>query len=98
MGRYYSSGFYTWWQGMDWVHLTQGRDKWQAPVSMIMNLLVPKKHRVSSLAERLFASLEKRCSTDLVIEHLGERKRKLARPRHRWQGNIKVYLAQAGSV
>jgi hypothetical protein len=83
---------------MDWVHLTQGRDKRQDPVNMIMKLLVPKNHIISSLAERLFASLEERCSPDLVIEHVGERKRKLARPRRRWQGNIKVYLAQAGSV
>jgi hypothetical protein len=78
--------------------LTQGRDQWRASVNRIMNLLVPKKHRISSLAERLFASLEGRCSTELVTEHLGERKRKLGRPRRRLQGNIEAYPVQGGSV
>jgi hypothetical protein len=28
------------WEGMDWIHLAQDRDKWQALVNMIMNLWV----------------------------------------------------------
>jgi hypothetical protein len=28
-------------QGVNWIHLAQDRDKWQAFVNMIMNLEVP---------------------------------------------------------
>jgi hypothetical protein len=28
---------------MDWIELTQGRDRWRALVNVIMNLLVPAK-------------------------------------------------------
>jgi hypothetical protein len=28
---------------VDWIHLAQDRDWWQALVNMIMNLLVPQK-------------------------------------------------------
>jgi hypothetical protein len=28
-------------EGVDWMHLTQGRDQWQAFVSTVMNLRVP---------------------------------------------------------
>jgi hypothetical protein len=27
-------------EGVDWMHLAQDRDKWQAPVSTVMNLRV----------------------------------------------------------
>jgi hypothetical protein len=29
------------WCGMDWIHLAQDRDQWQALVNMVMNLQVP---------------------------------------------------------
>jgi len=30
-----------WWEGVDWMHLAQDRDQWQALVKMVMNLWVP---------------------------------------------------------
>jgi hypothetical protein len=30
-----------WWEGMDWMHLDQDGDLWQAFVDTIMNLRVP---------------------------------------------------------
>jgi hypothetical protein len=29
------------WKGVDWIHLAQDRDQWQAPVNMVMNHCVP---------------------------------------------------------
>jgi len=29
------------WRGMDWIDLAQDRDRWQALVNAVMNLLVP---------------------------------------------------------
>jgi hypothetical protein len=29
------------WEGVDWIHLAQDRDQWQALVNMIMNPQVP---------------------------------------------------------
>jgi hypothetical protein len=29
------------WDDMDWIDLAEGRDKWRAPVNMVMNLRVP---------------------------------------------------------
>jgi hypothetical protein len=29
------------WEGVDWMHLAQGRDQWWAVVKMVMNLRVP---------------------------------------------------------
>jgi hypothetical protein len=29
------------WDGMDWIHVAQDRDKWRALVSTVMNLRVP---------------------------------------------------------
>jgi hypothetical protein len=29
------------WGGIDWIYLTEGRDKWSALVNTVMNLLVP---------------------------------------------------------
>jgi hypothetical protein len=31
----------TGWEGVDWTHLAQDRDKWQAVVNTVMNLRVP---------------------------------------------------------
>jgi hypothetical protein len=30
----------TGWEDMDWIHLAQDRNKWQAVVNMVMNLWV----------------------------------------------------------
>jgi hypothetical protein len=30
-----------WWEGVEWMHLAQGRDPWQAVVDTVMNLRVP---------------------------------------------------------
>jgi hypothetical protein len=29
------------WEGVDWIHLAQDRDQWQAVVNTVMNLRVP---------------------------------------------------------
>jgi hypothetical protein len=29
------------WDGMDWIDLAQGKDRWRALVNTVMNLLVP---------------------------------------------------------
>jgi hypothetical protein len=29
------------WEGVDWIHVPQYRDQWQALVNMVMNLWVP---------------------------------------------------------
>jgi hypothetical protein len=29
------------WEGVDWIHLAQDRDQWQALVNTVMNLQVP---------------------------------------------------------
>jgi hypothetical protein len=29
------------WEGVDWIHVAQDRDKWWVLVSMVMNLQVP---------------------------------------------------------
>jgi len=30
-----------WWEGVDWIHLDQDRDQWQALVNTVMNLQFP---------------------------------------------------------
>jgi hypothetical protein len=30
-----------WWEGVDWTHLAQDRNRWRALVSTVMNLRVP---------------------------------------------------------
>jgi hypothetical protein len=29
------------WEGVDWIHLAQDRDKWRAVVNTVMNLRIP---------------------------------------------------------
>jgi hypothetical protein len=29
------------WGGMDWIHLAEDKDQWQALVNTVMNILVP---------------------------------------------------------
>jgi hypothetical protein len=41
------------WKGVEWIHLAQDRVQWQAPVNVVMNLLVP--YKVGNLTERLFS-------------------------------------------
>jgi len=31
------------WEGVDWMHLAQNRDQWQALVNTVMNFRVPQK-------------------------------------------------------
>jgi hypothetical protein len=33
------------WEGVDWMHLAQDRDQWQAIVNTLMNFQVPQKYR-----------------------------------------------------
>jgi hypothetical protein len=42
---------------VDWIHLAQDRDRWQALVNTIMNLRVP--FFISSLAERTLSFLRR---------------------------------------
>jgi hypothetical protein len=49
------------WEGMDWIHLVQETEKWQALVNMVMNLQVSYKVGNFSLAEEVSAS-HKLCS------------------------------------
>jgi hypothetical protein len=39
------------WEGVDWMHLAQDRDQWWSLVNTLMNLWVPSKAGISSLAE-----------------------------------------------
>jgi hypothetical protein len=29
------------WEGVDWIHMAQDRDQWQAVVNTVMNVLIP---------------------------------------------------------
>jgi len=35
------------WEGVDWLHLSQDRDQWQALVNTVMNFWVPKQKAVN---------------------------------------------------
>jgi len=48
---------------VDWNHLAQNRDKWQA---LVNSFGFYKRYGISRLAKRLLASQEELCSTDLV--------------------------------
>jgi hypothetical protein len=37
----------TGWEGVDWIHLAQDRDQWQALVNTVMNVGFPKKRLLS---------------------------------------------------
>jgi hypothetical protein len=35
------------WNGVDWMHLAQHRDQWQALVNTVINLVFHKRRRIS---------------------------------------------------
>jgi hypothetical protein len=37
------------WCGMDWIHLAQARDQWQALVDVVMNLLMASQEGFSCM-------------------------------------------------
>jgi hypothetical protein len=39
------------WEGVEWTHLSQNRDQWQALVDTVMDLVFHKRQVISSLAE-----------------------------------------------
>jgi hypothetical protein len=41
------------WEGVDWIHLVRGKDQWQALMSKIMNLQVPKKKNEKEKEKKL---------------------------------------------
>jgi hypothetical protein len=43
---------------MDWIHQAQGKDKWKAPVKVVMNLGFHKILGYSQVAEQLVGSQE----------------------------------------
>jgi hypothetical protein len=51
---------------VNWIHLAQYRDQWQAFENTVMNIQVPLKMEISWLAEQLLASQEGLCSMELV--------------------------------
>jgi hypothetical protein len=51
------------WGSMDWIDMTQDRDRWRALVNAVMNLR--KMWGIASLAENLLASHEGICSMKL---------------------------------
>jgi hypothetical protein len=55
------------WDGdMDWITLSQDRDRWRALAYTVINLWVPQKiRRISRLTEDLLTSQEGLCSTEL---------------------------------
>jgi hypothetical protein len=36
-----------WWEVVDWIHLAQDRDQWQALVNMALNLWIPLRQGIS---------------------------------------------------
>ena len=53
-------------RGMDWIDLTQDRDRWLALVNAVMNIWVPENGEISWLAQDLSASQADLCSMELV--------------------------------
>jgi hypothetical protein len=56
------------WEGMDWIDMTQVRDRWRAVVSAVMNLWVPYNAGNFLIDDRL-ASQKGLCSLELVRIH-----------------------------
>ena len=54
------------WGGMEWIALTQHRDRWREPVTIVMNLWVPQKAGNFLTAKDLLVSQEGLCSLVLV--------------------------------
>ena len=50
--------------GMVWIDLAEDRDRWQAPVNVVMNLQVPQYVGISWLAENRLASQERLCCVE----------------------------------
>jgi len=46
------------WEGVDWIHLAQDRDRWLTPVNMIKNLHVPENEENSFIASRIISCLK----------------------------------------
>jgi hypothetical protein len=44
------------WEGVDWISLAQGRDKWWTVVNTITNLWFWRIQRISWLSEELLAT------------------------------------------
>jgi hypothetical protein len=44
------------WEGVNWIHLAQDRDKWQAVVNTVMNLRFPYNCEIFYMSEQLLAS------------------------------------------
>jgi hypothetical protein len=49
------------WEGIDWINLTQDRDRWRALVNGVMKLRTPKNVGISRLTKDLLAIQEGLC-------------------------------------
>jgi len=49
--------------GLDWLHLAQDKNQWQAAVIMVMNLWIPHQPGVIPVNVLIFGNEETGCST-----------------------------------